>query len=110
MSNSKPLFDYPVIAKLSNGWSLVAHPNCPAVFNGDTLAVLRMHGEFDPETQAAIREGEEAFKTFAYRALVKAGLWPGIKMQHLEKQTVHFCLASVELTGTKPAKPHGIKV
>jgi hypothetical protein len=64
--------EYPIIASLKDfpGWYLIAHPNGPALCDGDTISVIDIHPS-DLEHQILI-------KTVAQRAY-REFTWPKIK-------------------------------
>lgn len=66
--------EYPIIAPLPEfpGWHLIAHPNGPAICDGDNLSVLYTHGG---DTEDAIR-----IKAAAQIAYIQH-TWPHIKPQ-----------------------------
>ena len=47
MSNTISFYDteYPIIASLENGYHLVAHPNGPAICNGDHMSTIDIYDD-----------------------------------------------------------------
>jgi hypothetical protein len=67
--------DYPGIAHLTPPFDLVAHPNGPAITDGDWISVLDIHPD-DPEGQQAIkREAQEAWRKYSW-PLLRANFYP----------------------------------
>lgn len=62
--------EYPLIAHLGDGWALIAHPNGPAISNGDTISTLDI---YEGETLAP-----RLVKIRAHRAFT-AWAWPRLK-------------------------------
>ena len=61
--------DYPIIARLTKPFDLVAHPNGPAITDGDWISVIDIHPD-DPESQQAIkREAQKAWRKFSWPLL-----------------------------------------
>ena len=57
---------YKVMRELSEGWSLVAHPNGPAIANGDWLCGIRF-SESDPVVPAkVVNEAIEAVRELTW--------------------------------------------
>jgi len=48
---------YDILADLGDGWSLIAHPNGPAITNGDILSVIDIH---ENDKLAAIKKLAQA--------------------------------------------------
>jgi len=61
--------DYPKLADLSGGWKLIAHPNGPALCDGDCISVIDIHPADSEEMQAMKREAQEAFREWAWPQL-----------------------------------------
>ncbi len=61
--------DYPVISELTGGWSLIGHPNGPAICDGDYISVIDIYTCDSWQIQAIKREAQSAFRVWAWPKL-----------------------------------------
>ena len=61
---------YNVMRELSLGWSLVAHPNGPAIANRESLCAIRFDFEFGVVPVKVVNEAIEAVREITWQ-LVK---------------------------------------
>ena len=60
--------EYPIISELTGGYSLIAHPNGPAICNGDLLSTIDSYGD---DSEACTELKLEA--QLKYRKWIKSG-------------------------------------
>ena len=65
--------DYQKLADLGEGWALIAHPNGPAISNGDTISVIDIYEGESLAPRSIKLRAQEAFRRWAWRRL-KPGL------------------------------------
>jgi hypothetical protein len=65
---------YNVMRELSDGWSLVAHPNGPAIANDEWLCAIRFDSEFGVVPGKVVNEAIKA---------VREMTWPLVKEKFL---------------------------
>jgi hypothetical protein len=58
---------YDKLADLGNGWSLIAHPNGPAITNGEMLSVIDIHE--NDELAAIKNRAQQAYRQWSWRRL-----------------------------------------
>lgn len=62
---------YRKIAALGKGWHLIAHPNGPAITNGNALSTIDIHTDEPPALADLKRRAQEAFLQWAWPRLVE---------------------------------------
>jgi len=68
--------DYPIIARLAdNTYDLVAHPNGPALCNGDCMSSIDTHPDDSREMTVLKMKAQAAWREYAW-PLVKVNFYP----------------------------------
>ena len=68
--------DYPIIARLNhNTFDLVAHPNGPALCDGDMMASIDTHPDDSRELMKLKMQAQAAWREYAW-PLVKGNFYP----------------------------------
>jgi len=67
--------DYAIIARLTPPYDLVAHPNGPAITNGDWFSVIDIHPDDSDKEKAIKREAQEKWRIFSW-PLIKSKFFP----------------------------------
>lgn len=58
--------EYPVIAKLYNGYSLIGHPNGPAICNGDHISTIDCHSTDTANGVELKRAAQRAYREWSW--------------------------------------------
>ena len=61
--------DYPVIARLTKPYDLVAHPNGPAITDGDWISVMDIHSDDTPDEVKIKSEAQMVWRLFSWPLL-----------------------------------------
>ena len=65
--------DYPEIAKLDRGYSLIGHPNGPALCNGDHICAIDTYDDDNVAMRQLIRDAQRKYREWSWE-LVKGTL------------------------------------
>lgn len=61
--------DYQKLADLGEGWALIAHPNGPAISNGDAISVIDIYEGESLALRSIKLRAQEAFRKWAWPRL-----------------------------------------
>ena len=62
---------YPIIARMTPPFDLIAHPNGPAITDGDLISVIDYHPDDSEQLKKVRNEGAKAWREFSWPLLKK---------------------------------------